>query len=161
MILSEHNCRCFSLAVFLFFERGVGFPGDGEWPHHFTFLHICLPSPFPCFPLCVCLSRSLGLLGLDQVACEHNTQTLTVTGLYGSSSSSLLLFHLAGSPPDQQTAVGKANLYHWGSEIKSVLFKFSGLSLQLSTQRNFGASPIVFVASMMTVFHGATTCRMC
>lgn len=125
VILSEHNCRCFSLAVFLFFERGVGFPGDGEWPHHFTFLHICLPSPFPCFPLCVCLSRSLGLLRLDQVACEHNTQTLTVTGLYGSSSSSLLLFHQAGSPLDQQTAVGKANLYHWGSEIKCVLFKFS------------------------------------
>lgn len=46
VILSEHNCRCLSLAVFLFFERGVGFPGDGEWPHHFTFLHICLPSAF-------------------------------------------------------------------------------------------------------------------
>lgn len=58
VILSEHNCRCFSLAVFLFFERGVGFPGDGEWPHHFTFLHICLPSPFRCFPLCVCLARA-------------------------------------------------------------------------------------------------------
>lgn len=77
------------------------------------------PLPFSLLPtLCVCLSRSLGLLRLDQVACEHNTQTLTVTGVYGSSSSTLLLFHQAGSPLDRQAAVGKANLSHWGSEIK-------------------------------------------
>lgn len=119
VILSEHNCRCLSLAVFLFFERGVGFPGDGEWPHHFTFLHICLPSAFHCLPLC--LSLSLGRLRLDQVAREHNTQTLTVTALYSSSSYTLLLFHQAGSPLDHQTAEGKSNPYLWGSEIKCVL----------------------------------------
>lgn len=98
VILSENNCWCFSLAVFLFFERGVGFPGDGEWPHHFTFLHICLPSPFPCFPLCVCPSCSLGLLRLDQVACEHNTDADSDRLIW------LFLFHSSPFSPGRQSS---------------------------------------------------------
>lgn len=104
VILSEHNCRCFSLAVFLFFERGVGFPGDGEWPHHFTFLHICLPSPFPRFPLCVCLAcslaRSLGLLRLDQVAQHTDADSDRLVWLFLFLSSPLSPGRQSSRPAD-------------------------------------------------------------
>lgn len=100
VILPEHNCRCFSLAVFLFFERGVGFPGDGEWPHHFTFLHICPPPPL--FPAShsVCVSLSLARAsqaGSGSLRAQH-------TDADSDRLVWLFLFHSSPFSPGRQSS---------------------------------------------------------
>lgn len=131
----------FVIGCFSFLWKRRWFPG---WRGMAAPLHFSphLP-PLGFFTASHSVSRSLSLLRLDQVACEHNTQTLTVTALYSSSSHTLLLFHQAGSPLDHQPVVGKSNPYRWGSGIKRVLVKFS-----LFPSKSFGALPIVFVVKM-------------
>ncbi len=103
---SEHREWCFGSHVTfclstiagvchwpIFLWKSVGFPGDGEWRHHFS-AAAPLPSALLWASLFLSLSLSLSLslfLSLpqavvDQVAHKHDTQT--VTGLCSSSSSS-------------------------------------------------------------------------
>lgn len=70
-------------AIGQFLWKSVGFQGDGEWRHHFTFLCSC-PSPLHCFePVFLCVS-STGCGGSGSCWARH---TQTVTGLSRSSSS--------------------------------------------------------------------------
>lgn len=57
----------------MFLWKSVGFPGDREWRHHFTFLCSCLPPPLPSALLWAGLSLSLPQAVVDQVAHEHDT----------------------------------------------------------------------------------------
>lgn len=70
----------------IFLWKSVGFPGDGEWRHHFTFLRSCPPTPLP--PLCIALSLPLSVSPTGCARSGSTTHTQTVTGLCRSSSCS-------------------------------------------------------------------------
>lgn len=63
----------------MFLWKSVGFPGDREWRHHFTFLCSCLPPPPP---FCIALSWSLSVsptgCGRSGSPRARHTQTVTV-----------------------------------------------------------------------------------